>query len=474
MGRYNETDIHPVALALTLAMAIVILAVRRDRAAIPLLLVACLVTHTQRIVVGGLDFSMLRIIIIFGWARVIYRGETGDYRHHPLDTALIAWLGIGTIVYVLGPRGGVDAFIHRLGSMLDAAGTYFLFRILLRDVRDVQRTVQVFSWLVLLMLGPMIFEFLTGRNLFAALGGVPEFTHIRRGRLRCQASFSHPIMAGTFGATTLALLGALWASFPRRRLHYAAAIVAGFGVTVLSASSGPLVASLAAVGGWVLWPFRGSMRMLQWATVTGILVIHFAREKPFWHLIGRVSDITGGTGYHRVTLIDAFVARAGEWWLLGAGMTSHWKGAQGSDITNQYLLEGIRGGLGTLIAFLVLFYIAFRTTGRTVRHAEKLDSWTPLQRRRTIFLAWGLGVCLAVHCVAFIGVSYFGQLISVLYLHLAMVPSLAVALSRGANGAASRRSGRGLKRPEPDAEPELGPDEDDGPRPTLASPKLAR
>ena len=74
MGRYGATDIHPVALVFTLSMALAFFVVRRDRAAVPLLLVACLIPHTQRIVIGGLDFSMLRIMVMFGWARVMFLG----------------------------------------------------------------------------------------------------------------------------------------------------------------------------------------------------------------------------------------------------------------------------------------------------------------------------------------------------------------------------------------------------------------
>src|SRR3990172_7785637 len=136
---------------------------------------------------------MLHIVILFGWARILLRGETRDYRFHPLDAALPIWLAFGTLAYIIGPRGSTAAFVQRLGVILDAAGTYFLFRMLLRDVRDVQRAATAFGWLALAMVGPVIVESLTGRNVFAALGGVPEHTNIRGGRLRCQASFSHPI-----------------------------------------------------------------------------------------------------------------------------------------------------------------------------------------------------------------------------------------------------------------------------------------
>ena len=64
------------------------------------------------------------------------------------------------------------------------------------------------------------------------------------------------------------------------------------------------------------------------------VVIHFIREKPVWHLILRLSVITGGTGYHRYQLIDAFINNFSEWALAGTDGTAHW-GWGLQDTTNQ-------------------------------------------------------------------------------------------------------------------------------------------
>jgi hypothetical protein len=431
MDDYNRTQIHAVALALTLAMGVAMLVVRRDRVVIPLLIVACFVTHAQRIVVGGLDFSMLRILVLFGWTRVLMRGELRDFRPQLLDKALLLWLLIGTLAYSLGPRGSTGAFIFRLGVMFDAAGIYFLFRVLLRDVRDVDRAVTVFGWIALALAGPMLFEHFTRWNVFAALGGVHEITAIRDGRLRCQASFSHPIMVGNFGASTAALLGALWMGAPRRRAWTGAALLASTLIVILSSSTGPLIAFLSALLGWSVWPLRRSMRSVRWVAGLVILALHLVREKPVWHLIGRISSITGGTGWHRYRLIDEAIAHFDEWWLAGTRTTLHWNLPTGpSDITNQYVLEGVRGGIGTVLSFVAVLAFGFRTVGACVRRASALRALPRFPARQAALLGFGLGVCLFAHSVAFIAVSYFGQLESIFYLQLAMIPSLAAALER--------------------------------------------
>ncbi len=427
---YGQTAIHPLALLLTLAMGVAICLVRRDQAVVPLLIIACLVTHAQRVVVGELDFSMLRVIILFGWARILFRGETQSYRYHSLDAVLPLWQALATFAYIVGPRASEGSFVLRLGLTLDSLGMYFLFRVMLRDVRDVQRSVGAFSWIAMAMVVPMVVENLTGRNAFSILGGVSEITRIRGGRLRCQASFSHPIMAGNFGATTAALVAALWLARPGERIRHGIAFVSASGVAILSASSGPLMAWLALFLGWGLWPYRRQMRRVLWGTLAVLVVIHFAREQPVWHLIARLASLTGGTGYHRFKLIDEAIAHFDEWWLIGTASTAHWKMSASSDITNQYILEGVRGGLPAFLSFVAVIVVGFRTVGRSVRLAFSGAGLSPGESREAALLGWGLGVCLFVHSVAFIGVSYFGQLMAIFYLHMAMIPSLACALSR--------------------------------------------
>jgi len=275
----------------------------------------------------------------------------------------------------------------------------------------------------------MVIENLTGRNVFSALGGVAEITRVRDGRLRCQASFSHPILTGNFGASTAALLGALWLAVPARRVLYTVGLLSAAAIVVLSASSGPVLALAAGILGWVLFPMRANFAPLRIGALVMVVVLHFVREQPVWQLIARVSSITGGTGYHRFLLIDRAISHFDEWWLLGA-TTAHWQMAQPKDITNQYILEGIRGGFAALLAFIVVLVVGFRSCGQSMRVVAKSGTLGRRDARRVYLLAYGLGVMLFAHSVAFIGVSYFGQMTSIFYLHLAMISSVASSLER--------------------------------------------
>jgi len=104
------------------------------------------------------------------------------------------------------------------------------------------------------------------------------------------------------------------------------------------------------------------------------------------------------------------IAHFSEGMLLGTRDTAHW-GHGVVDVTNQYILEGVRGGFVTLALFVALLVIGGRAFARlAVRSTDKNES----------YLAWSGFACLIGHCVSFLGTSYFGQIILVWYLPLAM------------------------------------------------------
>jgi hypothetical protein len=148
----------------------------------------------------------------------------------------------------------------------------------------------------------------------------------------------------------------------------------------------------------------------------GLFLLHIAMTMPVWHLLTRIDLTRGSNGWYRYKLIDDFITHFNEWWLVGTKSTSHWWQWGTNDVTNQYVLEGVTGGLLTLILFLVTIAWAFRGVG-------KFENQIGRSTARRV-MAWSLGVSLFVHCVIFIGVSYFGQSMLLWYLTLAMIGSL--------------------------------------------------
>jgi hypothetical protein len=157
------------------------------------------------------------------------------------------------------------------------------------------------------------------------------------------------------------------------------------------------------------------MRPIRWGLLAAVVALHLIMKAPVWDLISRIDLAGGSTGWQRSQLISAAVRNIGEWWAIGTTDTGHWGWAM-FDVTNQYLLEGVRGGVLTMTLFIAMLAIAFGCGGRAWRLVSK--------DRPTRLLAWALGVSLFVHCTSFIAVNYFDQIYTVFYLTLAALGSL--------------------------------------------------
>jgi len=431
----NQTNLHPVALGVLIVLGLATLLARRRNALIPIVLMACFVPQSQRIVIATLDFTMLRLMVLVCVLRISTRGEARALRFGPLDSLVLAWAMVSFAAYCT-LRGTVSAFVFQTGLIFDQLGFYFVFRCLLRDWQDLDRLSWMASWAAIVSLPFFVVENLTGRNVFAFFGGVSPFTIVREGRMRCQGPFAHAIMAGCFWAVLLPLVASRWWR-PGGKALAVASSTAILGIVYCSASSTPVFAVAAAILGAGMFTMRRHMRLARWTAVVFIVIVHFAREQPVWHLISRISAVGGSTSYHRYRLIDAAIRQFPEWALLGTESTAHW-GWYLFDVTNHYVGEAVRGGALTLALFLAYIVVSFGTVGRLWRAQRG-------SRYRTA-MAWALGVSLFAHCSMFMGVSNFAeQGLCIWFLVVAALGSLgssaAVAVGRRKRGR-SRALGR--------------------------------
>ncbi len=411
----GTTFIDPYALAFTLLMGLFLVLLPRRYALIPVIMLACYMTMAQRVLVLGLNFTMLRILMLFGWIRLIVRWEFVSLKLNAIDKVLIWWTVVSFITYVLlwQTWGSV---VYRLGQFYNAIGMYFLFRFLVRDFEDIQRTLRQIAFFITPLALVMLNEKITGRNVFAVFGGVSPVTLVREGVLRCQGPFAHPILAGTFGATLFPFFVALWWQGKGSRLLALSATASAVVITVVAGSSGPVIALAFAVLGFCLWPFRYHMRKIRWGLLMMIIALHLVMKAPVWFLIERVSVFGGSAGWHRAYLVDRAIANFSEWWLVGIKDTEHW-GYHLFDVTNAYILEGVSGGVLTMILFILIISRGFGGVERTV--AALKDG-----PRSTQFGVWALGVGLLAHVVTFISVTYFDQNYVNWYLLLAMIATV--------------------------------------------------
>lgn len=409
---FGQTVVNPLGLALTLFAGFAVLFLRPGYVIIPMLAVALFITNLQRIVVAGVDFDMLRIVILFGLVRAFLRGELAGIRLNNTDRLFLLWIAVRTLANSI-LQGDVDGVVHALGYAYTALGAYFLIRLYVRSMDDIRVAVKALAVLSVPVALFMLNEQVTGRNLFSVFGGVPWFTPLREGRLRSQGAFSHPILAGSYGASLLPLMWGLWAG-SRRRLIPAAGAAAGTVITFASASSGPLMAFVAGFIAAGLWFFRRRYRQVIIAVCVSLVALQLAMSAPIWALIWRVSVVGGSKGWHRYILIDQFIRQAGEWWLVGVQSTAHW-GYGLWDVTNRYVREGVDSGLASLLLFIGVMVSSYATV---IRYG--LDESVPRHDR---ILVWAVGASLFTHAVSFIGVSYFGQMMFFWYLPVAMIAS---------------------------------------------------
>lgn len=415
-----QSNINLIGFIFTMAMGVLMLFLPRRFAVLPLIMTACFITLGQVINFASLHFTMFRIIIFFGCARVIIRKEVFSIQLHRIDKLLIAYVITSATAYMLLRGGSGEAIINQLGFVYNTLFLYIMFRALIRDQEDIQAIFKMISLIVVPLAVAMLIEQATGRNLFAIFGGVPEFTAVREGKIRSQGAFAHPILAGTVGATSLPLLLALWVQGEEKKLVAGLGIISATIITITASSSGPIVTYIFVIIGMAMWRIRDNMRAVRWFILLTLISLHIVMKAPVWALIGKLSEIIGGTGWHRVALIDAAISHLDEWWMLGTDYTRHWMptgitwSEKHTDITNQFIAVGIDGGLSALILFVAIIVFCFKNIGIKLKEIGPTES--PIK-----FTIWCMGVSLVGHLASFTSVHYFDQIIVFWYLLLAMI-----------------------------------------------------
>lgn len=418
VGSYSladQTNVNLIGLIALFVLGLCVLCFSRRMACIPILVMACFISLGQRFYIVGLNFDFLRIMILFGFLRLFMRNEIQGFHWISLDIVIVVWAACSAAAGIL--REGSIGIVNQMGVKFNVLGSYFLFRCLIRDWHDIDIIIRALVVISVILAGAFLIEKSTGRNIFAIFGGVLEYTVIREGRLRCEGAFSHPILAGCFWAGLLPLFAALWWKSSWGRMGAAIGVISSLTIIVCSASSTPVMGVVFGMIGGLVFFMRRFMRSIRWGILLFLIGLHFLMKAPVWYLIARMNIVSGSTGWHRSNLIDKAIQHIDQWWLMGcSGYTVASWGVFEGDVTNQYILEGVRGGFVTLCLFVITIGIAFRNVGLIWRSHE--------QDRFRLALSWALGVSLFVHCTNFLGVSYYGQMYVIWYLTLAIISSL--------------------------------------------------
>jgi hypothetical protein len=406
------------SIAFVLFNAAALILLPRRWAPLPLLIGACYITLAQGLEIGPFHFTVIRILVAVGLVRVIIRREGLRSGMNSLDRLMLVW-AVWALISGVFHADPSAALVFRLGLVYNACGIYFLLRIFCQSLDDIIVLCRVTAILLFPIAVEMFIEQVAVYNLFGVLGGVSEIPAIREGRIRSQGPFAHPILAGTVGAVCLPLMIGLW------RLHRKQAvmgIMACCAMVYTSAASGPLTSALTAIGALFVWRWRYRMYLFRWLAVLGYVGLELLMKVPPYYLIARFDLAGGSTGWHRAELIDSALRHLYEWWLVGTDYTRHWMptgvswSSDHTDITNQYLIFGVVGGLPLMLMFIAILTKGFSLVGQAQRQPADL----PATSRFTI---WTLGASLFAHAATSISVSYFDQSFLFLYLTLAAIGS---------------------------------------------------
>lgn len=408
-GSGGDTSVQPAIIAVVAVAIILMWLVPRKKIFTLFVLTAFLIPLSQRIVLAGVHLMMLRILLICVWARMLPEVFRDKPANSPIttrmDRSVLIWGLCGTLTFTLLYLD-TEALINRIGYLLlTMVGTYFLLRVLIRDKDDVLNASKSLAYVAVAIAAIMLFERVSGHGAWFSLLE-------REGKARAQGPFLHSILAGTFGATLLPLFVLQWRKVGGSKLIGLVGVLSSCAIVYTSSSSTSVIAVAAGILALCAWPLRHRMRLIRWGTVFVLLGLHMVMKAPVWALISRI-DLTGGSSsYHRYMLVDQFINRFFDWWILGVKSTNSW-GWDLWDTSNQYVEMGITGGLITLIAFIAIIASSFRAVGiyRKAAEANEDDQWE----------IWCIGSALFAHAVGFFGITYFDQTIVSWMVVLAMI-----------------------------------------------------
>ena len=384
---------NPIGAILTLLFSLIVFAAPRRIAVLGVFLSVCYITQGQIVDVGGFHFFAQRIVLLAGFVRILTRGELKKLKLNKIDWALLAYAIFTAIV--AGIRLGV--WQEQVGTTYNILLSYFVFRCLITSWEDIQELLPKLAILIIPLALCMIYESLTGTNIFNVMGGQGE-AWLREGRVRCIGSFRGPHTAGIFGATLMPLF--VWLIFKRDRRRVAVAgLIAATAITYTSNSSGPLMAYLSGLVGLAFWPLRKDMRTVRWGIVVALVGLALVMKAPIWYLLAKVSDITGGDGWYRSYLMEQCFNHVSDWWLMGTDKTGDWAATQmswgGADLCNIYV---------SCFSYLGL---ALESARDSLAQSEGL--------------LWCCGCILFAHVCTLFSVTYFDQLFVVWWGFLAMI-----------------------------------------------------
>jgi hypothetical protein len=421
---------NPLGAAITTVLCLIVIGGSSRWAAAAILFGVCYITQGQQINFG-LHFTAIRLVLLAGLIRVMVRGEFKRMPFVALDKTLVAYAFVLAIVPIIRSHT-MDEVVYQSGFLYNVFLSYFVFRSLLNQERGIEKVLILLAYIVAPFALLVVQESANGHNVFSVFGGVAELSMVRDGNVRSQGSFRQPITAGSFGATCALLFAGLLFGRTSRRWPVILGLLASLAIVISAHSSGPFLGLMLGFVALACWPFRRHTRKIRWGILLTLIGLHLVMKAPVWFLLGRISDLVGGGGYHRAYLIDRFINEVRSWWLLGTTGTADWMATQleggGADLTNQFVSDGVNAGFLGLIFSIMLVVRCFQSLAKARQEIATSD---PDKER----LLWSLGATLVGSIAILFSVTYFDQMHVVWYFFLACISTASSVFLERSSGA---------------------------------------
>jgi len=379
--------------------------------------------------VGTIDILVGRFVVAVLLVRCFFNDSIrSKFVWCRLDTLVSFSMVVYVVTFFITGSDSFEAIVeNRGGYLMDTWCAYMAARFIVTDRARLISVIKCVSLALVPLAILGVIESVTFWQPFAPLwvyspwfrGGTRFVSEGRFGFARAIGPFSHAILFGGVFAMFLPLVYYLRSEKTNwRPFAYILSGVALLGA-LSSMSSGPWVMVIVVIFCLAMEKHKVWAKPLIISIVLSCIFIGIASNRPFYHVIASWANPLGGAGWHRAQLIDLAIENFNEWWVVGYGDKDPGWGPQlgmvWTDVTNEYILNGIRYGLLGVIVLCAVLAKAFHgiiSTHRKVTQPASKSLW------------WAFGSLLFGVVVTWMSVSFFGQLITLFYCCLGMIGSL--------------------------------------------------
>jgi hypothetical protein len=378
--------------------------------------------------IGTIDILVGRFVVAILLMRCFFNDSIRrKFTWNRLDTLVTLSMVVYVGAYLITQVNPIAQTLEgRAGFIMDTWCAYLAARLI---VTDRSKLISIIKCIAIVMV-PLailgVIEAVTHWQPFAPLWrfspwfrGGRFISEGRWGFARAVGPFSHAILFGGVFAMFLPLIY----YFHREKGDWRSLAYIISGIVLLGAlssmSSGPWVMVIVVIFCLVMEKRKQFVKPLFLLLIFSCISIGIASNRPFYHVIASWANPLGGAGWHRARLIDLAIENFDEWWMVGYGDKDpgwgQFLGMGRTDVTNEYILNGVRYGILGIIALCAVLATAFRNLISTYRRMKE-----PALKS----MCWAFGSLLFSVAVAWMSVSFFGQLSTLVYCSIGMISSL--------------------------------------------------